>query len=68
MGELRRPHGGLGVQATYRAGSYADKVLNILLALIALAALLVALGQLRLQRTNAGGRGLLSTATVMGPV
>jgi hypothetical protein len=37
-------------------------VLNVLLGVIALAALGVALGQLRLQRTAAGGRGILLIA------
>lgn len=40
--------------------------LNILLGLVALAALVVAAGQLRLQRTTAGGRGLLLGAGPTG--
>jgi hypothetical protein len=44
----------------------ASTVLDILLGLVALAALVVAAGQLRLQRTTAGGRGLFLGADRTG--
>jgi hypothetical protein len=44
----------------------ADTVLNILLGLVALTALIVTWSQLRLQRTTAGGRGLLLGAGPTG--
>ncbi len=59
------PIGAPGLDAR-RGDSYADTVLNILLGLVALTALVVAAGQLRLQRTTAGGRGILLGADRTG--